>query len=104
MKLMEEMNERISETNMKRNILFTRLLYLLVIFLFLAIGLGGLNYFLISKKDPVTSKVVQENQNNQFRRLLSTITPYPSPTLYPSRSEEHTSELQSHVNLLSRLL
>ena len=84
MKLMEEMNERISETNMKRNILFTRLLYLLVIFLFLAIGLGGLNYFLISKKDPVTSKVVQENQNNQFRRLLSTITPYPSPTLYPS--------------------
>src|SRR5260370_7742098 len=38
------------------------------------------------------------------RPTLSYTTGTPAPVVYDSRSEEHTSELQSHLNLVCRLL
>src|SRR5438477_5236044 len=39
-----------------------------------------------------------------FDKLLSEETGLPKPNRGPPRSEEHTSELQSHVNFVCRLL
>src|SRR6266480_7482929 len=53
---------------------------------------------------PIWSALDESEPDESAERLLRDVAPRFKRASYSARSEEHTSELQSHVNLVCRLL
>src|SRR5260370_5778593 len=51
-----------------------------------------------------TSETPMADTINPGTRLIEEVALFPESVRFESRSEEHTSELQSHLNLVCRLL
>src|SRR5260221_5948981 len=71
-------------------------------FPFLLVGTGFYTFFVMSAQSFLSS--VQEAQQTGTLEVLMTTSTAPAELIILSRSEEHTSELQSHSDLVCRLL